>query len=335
MTATIDATDPGRLVAAAREVAAHTAAHLRRTAAEHSPAASRASGATVWLKHEQQQTTGSFKPRGSLAKLIRMTDAEREHGLVAPTAGNHGIGLAYAASRLGATARIYLPADVDPAKLTTLADLGAEVTTFPDIEAARLAALDAAAAHGWAYCSAYNDVDMVVGAATLGLEIAVDLPDLDVLLVPIGGGGLAAGTAAALADRDTEVWAVATAASPTWLRWHESRSPGPVHLEDSIAEGLSGPIEPETITFPLVRDLVPRVLSVEDDQITAAMAWLADHHQQIVEPSGAAALAAALAAPAELAGARVGVLLTGRNIGLPRYLDLVTPTRAGRTASSC
>ena len=324
MTATIDAADPERLVAAAREIAPRVAPYLRRTASEHSPAASRKSGATVWLKHEQQQVTGSFKPRGSLAKLSRLTDAERGRGLVAPTAGNHGIGLAYAASRLGAPARIYLPADTDPAKLTTLADLGAEVTTFPDIETARLAARDAARARGWTYCSAYNDVDMVVGAATLGLEIAEDLPDVDVLLVPIGGGGLAAGTAAALADRGTEVWAVATAASPTWLRWHERRIPVPVHLEPSIAEGLSGPIEPETVTFPLVRDLVPRVLSVDDDEIAGAMAWLADNHQQIVEPSGSAALAAVLAAPAALADARVGVLLTGRNIGLPRYLDLVT-----------
>lgn len=322
MSATIAA---DRIVGAAHQARERTASMLRRTPAEHSSPASRRSGTEVWLKHEQQQVTGSFKPRGSLAKLSRMTDAERARGVVAPTAGNHGIGLAYAASRLGVTARIYLPAGTDPSKLATLADLGAEVTTFADIETARLAALHAAEVHGWTFCSAYNDQDMVVGGATLGLEVAEEMPDLDVLLVPIGGGGLAAGTAAALADRPTQVWAVATAASPTWLRWHETGEPGAVELAPSVAEGLSGPIEPETITFPLVRDLVPRVLPVDDAQITGAMAWLADNHQQIVEPSGAAALAAALDPPAELAGARVGVLLTGRNIGLARYLDLLRP----------
>jgi threonine dehydratase len=325
MTEPLDRADVQQIVAAAQAATRRIAPHLRRTPWERSVPASQATGVDVWLKHEQQQVTGSFKPRGSLTKLSRLSEEERARGVVAPTAGNHGIGLAYAASRIPVPTRLYLPADADPAKLRTLRELGADVSFFPDVEAARLAAVEAAAEHGWLYSSAYNDVDMVVGAATLGLEIAEEMPGLDVLLVPIGGGGLAAGVAAALGPRPTEVWAVATAASPTWPAWHAAGSTVPVELRPSVAEGLSGPIEASTLTFPLVRDLVPRVLGVEEPRIAQAMAWLAHHHQQLTEPSGVAALAAALDPPSELAGARVGVLLTGRNIGLRRFLDLVAP----------
>jgi threonine dehydratase len=317
--------DVDTIVAAAHAAGPRIGPHLQRTPIEHSAAASRAAGAPVWLKHEQQQVTGSFKPRGSLTKLARLSAAERARGVVAPTAGNHGIGLAYAAARLDAPAHIFLPETTDPAKLTRLADLGADVTTFADIETTRLAALEAAEVNGWTFSSAYNDRDMVVGAATLGLELADELPELDVLLVPIGGGGLASGVSAALAERrpQLQVWAVATEASPTWLRWHAAGAPEPVPLAPSIAEGLSGPIEPTTITLDLVRQLVPRVLPVSEAQIAAAMRWLAAEHQQIVEPSGAAALAVALDRPAALGDARVGVVLTGRNVGLARYLELI------------
>jgi threonine dehydratase len=177
--------------------------------------------------------------------------------------------------------------------------------------------------HGWTFASAYNDRHMVTGAATLGLEVAEELPGIDVLHVPIGGGGLAAGIAVALAGLPLQVWAVATEESPTWINWLNTGHAEVVATGPSIAEGLSGPIEPSTLTFPLVHDLLPRALSVNDAQIGHAVAWLTATHQQIVEPSGAAALAAALEAPAELVGARVGVLLTGRNIGLDRYRSLL------------
>ncbi len=311
---------------AAEQAHPRIAPYLYRTPLEHSAAASAVSGAQVWLKHEQQQVTGSFKPRGSLVKLSGLTERQRAHGVVAPTAGNHGIGLAYAADRLGAVAHIFLPESTDPSKLERLDRLGAEVTRFPDIETARQAALAAAEARGWVFSSAYADLDMVAGAATLGLELAEELPDdTDVVLLPIGGGGLASGVAAALADRrpSVQVWAVATEASPTWLRWHAAGRPEDVELGPSVAEGLSGYIEPTTPTFDLVCRLVPRVLPVPDVGIVAAMRWLAAEHQQIVEPSGAAALAAVLDPASGLAGARVAVVLTGRNVGLSRYLSLI------------
>jgi threonine dehydratase len=324
-------TAAGAVLAAAEAARARIAPHLYRTPLERSAPAEQAGAAAVWLKHEQQQVTGSFKPRGSLTKLTRLSAAERARGVVAPTAGNHGIGLAWAAQRLGTPAHIFLPEGTDPAKLARLDRLGASVTAFVDIEAARLAALSAAEAHGWTFSSAYADPDMVVGAATLGLELAEELSDVEVVLVPIGGGGLAAGIACALAQRRPEVpvWAVATAASPTWPRWHAAGRPVPVELSASVAEGLSGTVEPTTPTFEPVLRLVPRVLAVTDEQIVDAMRWLAAAHQQIVEPSGAAALAAVLDPGSGLAGARVAAVLTGRNVGLPRYLDLLGGPPAG------
>jgi threonine dehydratase len=321
MTGLRPAVDVDAVVGAARAARPRITPHLHRTPVESTTVA----GTRVWLKHEQQQVTGSFKPRGSLTKLTRLTAEERARGVVAPTAGNHGIGLAYAAGRLGTPAHIFLPEGTDPAKLERLGGFGASVTAFPDVEAARLAALAAADEHGWTFSSAYADLDMVAGAATIGMELAEELPDVDVVLVPIGGGGLASGVAAALAELrpGLPVWAVATGASPTWLRWHEEGRPVPVELGPSVAEGLSGTIEPTTLTFDYVHALVPRVLPVSERQITAAMRRLAADHQQMVEPSGAAALGPLLEPDSELAGARVAVVLTGRNIGLPRWLELI------------
>lgn len=313
------------MVGAARAARPLIAPHLHRTPVELSASAGRVSGASVWLKHEQQQVTGSFKPRGSLTKLTRLTATARSRGVVAPTAGNHGIGLAYAAGRLGTQAHIYLPAATDRAKLDRLADLGARMETFADIESARRAALASAAAYGWTFSSAYDDPDMIAGAGTLGLELDEELPDVDVLVVPIGGGGLAAGLGAVLAEHrpGVQVWAAATERSPTWLRWHAAGRPVPVQPAESVAEGLSGAVDPATRTFGLVCQVVHRVLPVSDEQIIRGLRWLAAEHQQMVEPSGAAALAAVLDPAAGLAGARVGVVLTGRNVGLPRFLRLV------------
>ena len=320
--------DAPSITGAASEAARRLAPHLVTTALERSDAASRASGAPVWLKHEHQQVTGSFKPRGSLTKVTAMTAADRRRGLVAPTAGNHGIGLAYAASRLGATAHIFVPDGIDPAKVARLTALGAAVRKFPDMEEARLSAMTAAAEHGWTFASAYNDPDMIVGAATLGLELAVEMDGVDAVIVPIGGGGLAAGVAAALATTHphVQVWAAATAASPTWVRWYSAGSAVPVELEASIAEGMSGPVESSTITLDLVNRFVAGVVPVTERQIRASVRWLATEHQQMVEPSGAAALAVALARPAELLGLSLCVVLTGRNVGLERFRGLLDAT---------
>lgn len=329
------AVDPGSIVAQARAARERIAPHLHRTALEHSATASDRNGASVWFKHEHQQVTGSFKPRGSLTKLTALAEAGRTRGVIAPTAGNHGIGVAYAGARTGVPVAVYLPVAADESKRRQLRTWGARISEFPDIEAARLAALRDADRTGAIFSSAYNDHDMIVGAATLGLELIEELPDVDVLLLPIGGGGLAAGVGAVFRELRprTQVWGVAPQASPTWPVWHRAGAPSAVALEASVAEGISGPIEPTTVTFPLVQRFVDQIIAVTEAEIIAATRWLAAEHQQLVEPSGAASAAAVVGAARAAGGARAAVVLTGRNVSLDRFTRLMTAATPDATGA--
>ncbi|HEU5037640.1 MAG TPA: pyridoxal-phosphate dependent enzyme [Nocardioides sp.] len=319
--------DTGRIVADARDALERIAPHLRRTALEESAAATAYNGATVWFKHEHQQVTGSFKPRGSLTKLTAMPPSRTLRRVIAPTAGNHGIGVSYAGASTGIPVSVYVPVAADESKRRQLLSWGAQVSEFPDIEAARVAARREADRTGAVFSSAYNDRDMVVGAATLGLELVEELPDIDVLLVPIGGGGLAAGVGAVLRHLrpNIQIWGVAPATSPTWPVWHRAGAPSTVTLAPSVAEGISGPIELTTMTFPLVQELVHRIITVSEAEIIDATRWLAAELQQLVEPSGAASAAAILSAARHTSGARTAAVLTGRNISLDRFIRMTAP----------
>lgn len=311
-----------------RAAASRIRPFVRHTPLEASPALGERTGGPVHLKMECWQVTGSFKARGAFNRILTLTDADRARGVIAPTAGNHGIGLSWAAARLGVPASIYIPEGTDRSKVRTLTRNGAKLRTFADIETARLAALAAAEAGGQRFVSAYNDQAMVAGGGTVGVEILDDLPDVDVVVVPVGGGGLVSGigTIVKTARPSAEIWGVQAANSPTFLRWLEAGFPVPVELQPSIAAGLSGTIEPETITFPMVRALVDRMVAVTEDELTGAVRWMLEHHQQVVEPSGAAAVAAALAAGDLLRGRSAAVVITGRNVGADLFLEMVGRT---------
>jgi len=188
---------------------------LRRTPLEPSPVLNSVTGADVYLKCEQMQVTGSFKPRVSAAVLTALDAAGRSRGVVASSAGNHGLGLAWTAQALDITATLFLPENADPSKLGRLRALGAVLQSAPDIEAARQGAVDYAARTGARAVSAYNEPLGWAGTATLALEILEDLPHVDIVVVCVGGGGLAAGAASLLrAVRPTaQVWGATAAAS--------------------------------------------------------------------------------------------------------------------------
>lgn len=298
--------------------------HIRHTPLEHSPALTRLVGAEVHLKLEALQVTGSFKPRLSFNVLLSMSPALRAAGAVASTAGGHGIGLAYAAQQLGVAARIYLPRDADATKIATIGALGAELVFTDSVRQARAAALDHAARTGARFVSAYNDPLVIAGGGTVGLEIGRDLPDVDLVVVGTGGGGLAAGTGIALSDRGAAIWAVQPAASPVLNTWLRAGRPVEVSVAASIADGLGAEVETDTITFPLSQRHVRITSEVTEDEIRAAMRWLAEEHHLYVEPSAAAPVAALIRRPDLARGKRrIVVVLTGRNIALDRWLALV------------
>ncbi|MVT81420.1 threonine/serine dehydratase [Pantoea agglomerans] len=282
-------------------------------------------GTEVRLKMENLQHTGSFKLRGAANVLASLNADQRRAGVIAPTAGNHGLGLACAGHAAGIPVSIFLPFSADPIKVSAMKSYGAQVTFFDDIEDARQEAIVAAQQSGATFVSAYNNQQMIAGGGTVGLEIMEDWPDADVILVNIGGGGLASGIATAIKGINpaAEVWAVQSEASPTFACWKEAGEAIPVEISSSIAEGISGYIEPEAMTWPLIRDRVDRVLLVSEVEIKAAMLLMLNLHSHVVEPSGVPAVAAAIRYAKELSGRKIVCVVSGRNISGSRYLKLV------------
>jgi threonine dehydratase len=296
-----------------------------KTPLELSPALSALVGTEVRLKMENLQHTGSFKLRGAANVLTSLNADQRRAGVIAPTAGNHGLGLACAGHAAGIPVSIFLPFSADPIKVSAMKSYGAQVTFFDNIEDARQEAIVAAQQSGATFVSAYNNQQMIAGGGTVGLEIMEDWPDADVILVNIGGGGLASGIATAIKGINpaAEVWAVQSEASPTFERWKEAGEAIPVEISSSIAEGISGYIEPEAMTWPLIRDRVDRVLLVSEAEIKAAMLLMLNLHSHVVEPSGVPAVAAAIRYAKELSGRKIVCVVSGRNISGSRYLKLV------------
>lgn len=296
-----------------------------KTPLEPSHSLSALVGTEVRLKMENLQHTGSFKLRGAANVLASLNADQRRAGVIAPTAGNHGLGLAYAGHAAGIPVSIFLPFSADPIKVSAMKSYGAQVTFFDDIEDARQEAIVAAQQSGATFVSAYNNQQMIAGGGTVGLEIMEDCPDADVILVNIGGGGLASGIATAIKGINpaAEVWAVQSEASPTFACWKEAGEAIPVEISSSIAEGISGYIEPEAMTWPLIRDRVDRVLLVSEAEIKAAMLLMLNLHSHVVEPSGVPAVAAAIRYAKELSGRKVVCVVSGRNISGSRYLKLV------------
>ncbi|ACX87625.1 threonine ammonia-lyase [Pectobacterium parmentieri] len=304
---------------------------IRRTPLDHSQELSALVGAEIRLKMENLQQTGSFKLRGA-ANVLANLDAEQRHaGVIAPTAGNHGLGLAYAGQVVGIPVTLFLPRSADPMKIAAMQGCGARVTFFDGVEEARQAAIIAAQQSGATFVSAYDNPYMIAGGGTIGLEIMEDWMGAEVILVNIGGGGLISGiaTAAKAINPAIEVWGIQSEASPTFARWKEAGKTLPVDLAPSIAEGVSGYIEPSAMTWPLVRDRVDRVLTVSEAEIKAAMLSMLALHRHVVEPSGVPVVAGAIRYAKEIGGRKTVCVVTGRNISSQRYLMLLNEATAG------
>ncbi|MEQ9886608.1 threonine ammonia-lyase [Pectobacterium zantedeschiae] len=301
-----------------------------RTPLEHSQELSALVGAEIRLKMENLQQTGSFKLRGAANVLANLDAEQRRAGVIAPTAGNHGLGLAYAGHVAGIPVTIFLPRSADPMKVAAMKDCGARISFFHDIEEARQAAIAAAQQSGATFVSAYDNPHMIAGGGTVGLEIMEDWVDAEIILVNIGGGGLASGiaTAAKAINPAIEVWGIQSEASPTFARWKEAGETLPVDLAPSIAEGVSGYIEPSAMTWPLVRDRVDLVLTVSEAEIKAAMLSMLELHRHVVEPSGVPAIAGAIRYASEIRGRKTVCVVTGRNISSSRYLTLLNEAAA-------
>ena len=311
-------------VRAARERLAD-AEGIRETPVMHNQTLSERVGADAWLKLEQFQKTGSFKPRGAYNRISEVAERGEAERVVAASAGNHAQGVAYAATERGLDSLVFMPETAPQAKIDATEGYGATVElrgeTFAE---AMTAAQNRADDPGTAFVHAYDDPAVIAGQGTLGLELLEQVPDLDTVVVPIGGGGLISGVATAMqaADRDVRVVGVQAedaATAPESLRKGE-----PVENEqpDTIADGIAtGSLSQRT--FEIIEERVDEVVTVSDTEIASATLWLLERTKQLTEGAAAASVAPLLSETIEVDGTVVP-LLCGGNIDIATLQDVLT-----------
>lgn len=291
--------------------------HAWRTPLLRSAWLSDRTGADVWLKLEMLQTTGSFKIRGALNALSLLKAARPDvTTVVTASAGNHGKAVALAAKLLGLRARVHVPSTAPAAKRDPIRALGAELVEAPTYDEAETRARQDDIDSGRPFISPYNHPDVIAGAATVTREVLADLPDVDALVMPLGGGGLIAGSAvvARASGRAIEVIGAEIEASPVFTTALAAGAITPVTVLETIADGLAGNLEPGSRTFDFVRDHVDRVALVAESSVETAMRELIRRDGTIVEGSAATGVGVLLQSGRAFAGRRVVVYLTGRNV---------------------
>src|SRR5208283_548129 len=273
----------------------------------------------VFLKMENQQVTHSFKIRGVINKLLNLSAEEKARGVVTASAGNHGQAVAYGAQKLGFSARIVVPIDTPKIKVDGIKQYGADLMLFGDTyPEAEKKAKELATQEGRIYISPYNDELIVAGHGTIGLEILKELPNVDVVVVPVGGGGLIAGICTAIKSQrpNVQVIGVQSAAVPIM---YESLKAGKIvpphrHEPNTIAEVLAGGIEKGSITFTIAQQCVDEVMLVREESIRHAVYLLWKNEKQVVEGSGVAGVAMLLENNDSFTKQTVAIVVTGGNI---------------------
>lgn len=282
-------------------------------------------GASVFLKAECYQRAGAFKFRGAYNRISTLTDEQLELGVAAFSSGNHAQAVALAASLVGTTATIVMPEDTPAVKLEATRGYGAEVVFYDRYtEDREEVGRTLAAERGMTLVPPYEDDLIMAGQGTTALELLEDVGPLDVLLVCVGGGGLIAGcsTAAKGLHPDIEVVGVEPAVRDVTKRSLAAGERVRIPVPQTIADGQQGDI-PGAMTFEVNRRRVDEVVTVTDGQILDAMRFLFDRMKVVSEPSGASALAAVLSGALDLGGKRVGVTISGGNVGLARFIQLL------------
>ncbi|MHA2026073.1 MAG: threonine ammonia-lyase [Candidatus Thorarchaeota archaeon] len=286
---------------------------------------SKLTGASVHLKLESEQVTGSFKYRGALNRLMTLTEEEVAKGVITASTGNHGLGVAQASEILGISAKVVFPLEASEVKKGKMERAGVEVIQDVGYEEVEPYARQLAEERGLTYVSPYNDHEIVAGAGTTGLEILEQLDNIDVVIVPIGGGGLISGIATAIKARSpsTEMIGVQSEVSPevyeSWVAGHWVEA----DESDSIAQGLMGGVESDSITLDIIKEQVDRVLLVKESSILQAIRLLYEEEGLRIEGAGAASTAALLENATEFEGKRIVLVLSGGNIGEEEILSLL------------
>jgi threonine dehydratase len=293
---------------------------------EHAVEAALGRATRVFLKEELFQRTGSFKPRGALTVMLDLTPAALARGVTAVSAGNHALAVAYAAKALSTTAKVVMPRSANPFRVAGCRELGAAVELVDDVHGAFERVHEIERDEGRSFVHPFEGPLTALGTATLGLELVEALPDLDAVIIPIGGGGLAAGVATAvkLASPRTRTFGVEPEGADSMHRSFAAGAPQAIDAVRTIADSLGAP-HAAPYSFGLCRRYLDELVKVDDDALRGAMRLLLTSAKLAVEPAGAAATAALFGPLRErLRGKRVGLIVCGANIDAATFARHVT-----------
>ena len=300
--------------------------HIERTPCRRSRTLSEITGADVWVKFENLQFTAAYKERGALNKLLQLTEAEKKRGVIAASAGNHSQGLAYHAARLGIPVTIVMPKATPFVKVQQTRAHGAEVVidgdSYDDASAFAMRLRDD---RDLVFVHPFNDLDVMAGQGTVALEMLEDAPDLEILPIPIGGGGLIAGmaTAAKHVKPDIKIVGLEPAMYPSFTAKMRGVNAGVASGGATIAEGIAVK-QVGDLSYSVVRPLVDEVLLIEEPFFERAVALYCNVEKTVTEGAGAASLAALLAYPEKFRGKKCGLVITGGNIDTRLLASVLT-----------
>lgn len=300
---------------------------IRETYLEHSPLLSEMTGAQVYLKLENLQLTGSFKVRGAFNKTLSLSPTRRARGIVAASTGNHALAVAHVLRHLGLSGTVFVPSTVARGKLARLRRAGLKIELAgPDSADAEVTARAFSQRHGLAYVSPYNDLDVIAGQGTLGVELSRQCAHIDDVFIAVGGGGLVSGVAAHLKQVHPAVRIVGCQPCNSRVMMESVRAGRILDMqsEPTLSDGTAGGLEPDCITFALCQNLVDEFVSVTEEEIHRSLRLVIDEHHQLVEGAAAVAVAALLHRSASVRGRTVAVVLCGGNIGFERLVSART-----------
>lgn len=302
---------------------------IRETPLERSLFLSHLGGASVHLKCENLQHTGSFKARGAMNKLLALSPSEREQGIVAASTGNHGAAVARSAAELGVPAIVYVPEDASPSKLENIRQRGAEVRHHgDDCVIAETFARAYADEHALPYVSGYNDAYVVAGQGTIGIELERQLDHIDAVFVALGGGGLISGIASYLKSLHPDVAVVGCSPENSKVMLESVRAGKILDLPSlpTLSDGSAGGVEPGSITFEWCRELIDEFVTVTEKEIAETLRTFIGAHHMLIEGAAAVAVAGYLLLQEQFKGKNVVIVLCGANIALETLRDVLGET---------
>ena len=279
----------------------------------------------VHLKLDNLQRTGAFKERGALNKILTLSDAEKQRGVITASAGNHAQAVAYHACARGLRAQIVMPLMTPLVKVAATKGFGAEVVLHgANYDEAYAYALESCAEQGMTFLHPFDDPEVINGQGSIGLELLEQVPGLEAVVVPIGGGGLISGVACALKETNPRIRVIGVEPEklPSMLRAREAGAPVTLNAEATVADGIAVRRAGD-LTLPLVSRYVDEIVTVDDEEIASAILMLLEHEKTLAEGAGAAALAALLQSKTNLRQRRTVVLVSGGNIDVTLLAKII------------